>query len=238
MSVYGTTGQFIIRDVTDAAFTGGRFVVGTCPLPVATLANIIDIRNQYAGASTVVAGALKIRGVVISDASNGNTNSSNCVVQDASGGIVVRFAGAHPFLLGDSIEVNITSQTLSEFKGLLEIGGTSPSVPQGNATKLGTGTITPRICTLADVNANMSSTDSWESTLLQIQNVTISGGTGATYSGTKTLTDATGSTDLYTATGASFSATTAPTGPKTVNCVVSDYTSGVQLFIRNLTDVQ
>lgn len=238
MSVYGTTGQFIIRDVTDAQFTGGRFVVGTCPLPPTTLANIIDIRSQYSGAATVVAGNLKIRGVVISDAANGNINSSNCVIQDGTGGIVVRFSAPHPFLLGDSLEINITSQTLSEYKGWLEIGGTTPSVPLAYATKLGTGTITPHLVTIADLNANMSgTTDTWESTLVQIQNATITG-TGATYSGNTTVTDATGNLLMYTATAASFSTTPFLTGPRTITAIVSDYTTGVQLLMRNAADVQ
>lgn len=234
-SVFVSDKQLILRDESDVDMFGARFVVGTCPPPPATLATIADIRNQYQGASTGVAGALKIRGVVISDIGGNNLDSKNCVIQDGTAGIIVRFTAAHSFALGDSIEVNVSGQTLSEFNGLLEVGGSSPSVPLGNATLLGTGTITPRLVTVNDVVANMSgASDTWESTLIQITGVTFS---TSTFGTTTNVTDGTGSVLLYTRSQATFSAAAIPSGATSVTAIVSDF-NGLQLSLRNTSDVQ
>ncbi|CAN5505296.1 hypothetical protein BH11BAC2_BH11BAC2_05020 [soil metagenome] len=237
MSVYNSSLQFIVRDQDDAAFDAGRFVVGTCPLPPTQLASISDIRNQYSGSAGSIAGNLRINGVVISDINFANSDPKNLYIQDATGGIVVRFTAAHALQLGDSVEINVTGQSLSEYNGLLEIGGSSPSVPVTNAIKVGTGTIVPRPVTIAQILSNMAgSTDTWESTLVTVSNVTITGA-GTTYNGNTTVTDATGSLSMFTRSAATFSATTFPTGTVNITGIISDF-NAAQIFIRSTTDVQ
>jgi hypothetical protein len=125
--------------------------------------------------------------------------------------------------------VNLGGLTLTSYNGLYEV----TNVPNSNATKTGTGTITPRVVTAADIQANG---DVWESTLVTIQNASI-GGSGTTYNGTKTITDATGSVSHYTRSGATFSGSNLPSGTKSFTGVIGDF-SGFQLSIRNLNDVQ
>jgi hypothetical protein len=220
-----------------------RFTSGACgsapvpPPPAATLTSIANIRSQFTGATTTVTGSYKITGVVISDATFQNLNSQNVVIQDATGGIVVRFDATHSFALGDSIVVNVTGQSLSEYSGLLQVGGTNgANVPLGYATKVGTGSITPRIVTAADLIANMAGTQSWESTLIKINNVTFS---TTNFTATTNVVDATGTVLLYTDCSGTFQATFAnaaiPAGTS-ITAIVSEF-NGLQLNARSPSDV-
>ena len=151
------------------------------------------------------------------------------VLQDSTGGIVIRFTSNHSFVPGDEVEVNAGGLTLSDYNGLVQI----INVPGSAATKTGTGTITPRIATTAQIQANASA---WESTLVTIQNATISG--SATWSGTTQINDGTGILNHFTRSAATFSATALPSGNKTFTGIVSNF-NGVQLNIRDpASDVQ
>lgn len=231
-SVFSSDKQLIIRDLNDVVMDGPRLVPGSCG---SVRTDIETIRAAYAGGASSCPNGKFITGVVISDLSTSSITAKNVVVQDGTAGIIVRFSSNNTFLLGDSIKVEVSGQTLSEYNGLLEIGGTSPSVPNVNAVKVGTGTITPRVVTLADIVANMAGNDSYESTLVQVSGVTISG--SGTYSGSTTLTDATGTLPMFTTSVATFATQAYPTGVVTITGYVGDF-NGAQLNIRNTTDVQ
>ncbi len=241
-SVYNTDKQLTLRDPSDCLMDTARFTSGACgsapvpPPPAATMTSIANIRSQYTGSATTVSGSYKITGVVISNSLFQNLNSQNVVIQDATGGIVVRFDATHSFALGDSIVVNVTGQSLSEYNGLLQVGGTSPSIPIAYGTKVGTGTITPRVVTAADLIANMAGTQSWESTLIKINNVTFS---TTTFTATTNVVDATGTVLLYTDCSGTFQATFAnaaiPAGTS-VTAIVSEF-NGLQLNVRSPGDV-
>ncbi len=241
-SVYNTDKQLVIRDLEGVQMDTARFISGACgaapvpPPPAATLTTIANIRSQYTGSSTTVSGSYKITGVVISNSLFQNLNSQNVVIQDATGGIVVRFDATHSFALGDSIVVNVTGQSLSEYNGLLQVGGTSPYIPIAYGTKVGTGTITPRIVTAADLIANMAGTQSWESTLIKINNVTFS---TTNFTATTNVVDATGTVLLYTDCSVPFQATFAnaaiPAGTS-ITAIVSEF-NGLQLNARSPSDV-
>jgi hypothetical protein len=75
-----------------------------------------------------------------------------------------------PSNLGDEVEIAISDVELSEFNKLLQVN----NVPLPNATKKSSGnTLTPRTATIAEIIANFNA---WESTLVKIANVTITGG--------------------------------------------------------------
>ena len=241
-SVYNTDKQLVIRDLEDVQMDTARFTSGACgaapvpPPPAANPTSIANIRSQFTGSSTTVSGNWQISGVVISDATTQNLNSQNVVIQDASGGVVVRFDATHSFALGDSVVINVTGQTLSEYNGLLQIGGTSPSVPLSYGTKVGTGAITPRVVTASDLIANMAGSQSWESTLIKINNVTFS---TTTFTTSTNVIDATGTVLLYTDCTGTFQATFAnasiPVGTS-VTAIVSEF-NGLQLNVRSPSDI-
>ena len=134
---------------------------------------IMEIRNMFSG-NGVILGKYKIKGVVISDRIANNTQSANIVIQDATGGIVVRFSASktsgtpvnHSFNLNDEVEIVLEGDSLSKFRGLLQISRAQVS----EATKVGTGSISPRVATIPEIIANFNQ---WESTLVKVINVNL-----------------------------------------------------------------
>ncbi|MDZ4679287.1 MAG: DUF5689 domain-containing protein [Saprospiraceae bacterium] len=225
VSIFGNTKQLNIRDLNDVQMAGNRCGgVG----PGGDVIPINDVRNLFTAGTTAGPAGKTIKGVVISDRAAVNTDPRNIVLQDASGGIVVRFSAAHNFDLGDEVEVSVDGQDLSEFNGLLQVN----NVPNNAATSTGSGTLpTPREATVAEINANLNA---WESTLVKVKNATLSG--GATYSGSRTLSDGTGSIILFTRSQATFSGAALPTGNVDVVALISQF-NDAQLSIRSLNDV-
>jgi hypothetical protein len=173
-----------------------------------------ELRALFTGTTTTVPSGRKITGVVISDRSTNNLNNQNIYLQQGNGlaGICVRFTAAHTFNLGDSIDINVSGQELSEFNGLLQLN----NVPLNFAQLVSTGkTISPRVATLAAIGTNFRN---WESTLVRVATVTFSGGTGGRWGGSVTMTDASGTLPVFTSTGASFATATYPTSATSLQC--------------------
>ncbi len=218
-----TDNQFYLRDTSDVAFTGER-----CTLP-GNLMSIADLRAVGTGSAPA---NTKIKGIVISDRVANNEQAQNVVLQDGTAGIVVRFTSAHSFNQGDEIEVNVQGVSLSLFSGVLQVG----NIDLGKTLKTGTGTVTPRVTTIPDLIANYAA---WESTLIKIEDVTLSGGTGGTYSGNVTMTDGSSNTMiLRTGTSATYAGTAYPTGTVDVVSYVYPFNSTKQVKMRNTADVQ
>lgn len=225
-TLFGTTKQLIIRDENDVQFENFR-----CGQGPTTVMNISDLRALYTGTTTSAPDGKRITGVVISDRSTNNLNSQNLVLQQGNNqaGILVRFDAAHSFNLGDSIDVNVSQQELSTFNGLLQVN----QVPLSYATLRATGkSITPRVATIAQLNANYSA---WESTLVQVNSFVLSGGT--TYSGSLTMNDGATIT-LFTSAGATFAAQTAPSNVASLKGYLTIFNTTKEISIRNpATDV-
>ncbi len=188
---------------------------------------IQELRNLFKSGVTVGPDNRKIRGIVISDKDNGNLDSRNLVVQDATGGIVVRFQSNHTFTLGQDIEVAVSGQELSEFNGLLQVNGISNEL----AKSLGAGTLpTPREAKVSEIIANL---ENWESTLVLIKGATIAAGN---YSGSRNVSDATGTIVMFTRSQASFSGQAVPGGNVDIIAIVSQFNTP-QIIIRNTSDI-
>ncbi|MGC4232202.1 MAG: DUF5689 domain-containing protein [Niabella sp.] len=183
-SVFNGTVQMFIRDTGDVQFTGTR-CSGQIPLPA--LKTIAELKTYAAGDSSIPAGVY-IKGVVVSDTRN--EAAGNYRLQDATAGVQLRFtAAANPnAVVGDSLTVTVGGLSFSVFSGGLQINGV------GTAVKSGMGAITPRITTIAEVIANSRA---WESTVVTLNNVTItvtgSNSTGINY----TIADATGQLNTF-----------------------------------------
>ncbi len=192
-------------------------------------ANIADIRSVFTGGGMSAPAETKIRGVVISDRIESNIVDQNVVIQDATGGIVVRFNDAHFLNLNDEVEIVISGQELSEFNGLLQVN----NVSNNNASVVGTGNISPVSKTISEITSDL---ENLESTLVEVSGATLTGGN--TYNGALTLDDGTGAITVFTRSGAGFSGALAPTNGEDVTMVaiVSQF-NDAQLVIRNLNDV-
>ncbi len=224
-NVFGATKQLYIRNLSDIQMDGTRCSGGSGQEELITIG---EVRSIFNDGGTEGPADKKIRGVVISDKDNGNIDTRNMVIQDATGGIVVRFQGAHNFALGEEVDVIVSEQELSEFNGLLQVN----SLPNELAKTNGAATLpTPRAATVQEVLNNL---EAWESTLVQISDATITGST--TFNGATTVSDGTGSIDMFTRSAASFSDDPLPAGAVTLTAIVSQF-NDPQLVIRNLDDV-
>lgn len=229
-NIFGSTRQIQIRDTSDVKFSGAR-----CGSGPATLMNTSTLRGLFTGSPRSIANGTKITGVVISDRSTGNLVDQNLVLQQGNNlsGIVVRFATAHTLNLGDSIDVNVSNESLEEFSGVLQVNG----VDTAQVTRFAVNrSITPRTTTLAALATNG---ETWESTLVSVPNVTLTpAGAWSANSGNTTVTDATGTVTAFTRTAASFSSVTKPAVQISfLNGIVSQFNNLRQLTLRNLTDV-
>lgn len=224
------TKQLLIRNANDVNEKSNLRCDGTQVGSSADI-DLATLRAYYSGATVPAPCARKIHAVVISDNSANNFDPKNLVVQDATAGITVRFSANHSFLVGDSVEINTSGGELSEFKGLLQLNNLSLS----NVTKVGVTTAATTTLTFQQLNSNLKK---YESMLVKVLNVTLSGNSGV-YGGNVTLNDGTGSFTLYSRTGtnvATFSTTNYPSGAKTVIGVTSVYTSP-QMSIRTTNDI-
>ncbi|MBL0913728.1 MAG: hypothetical protein IBJ09_15285 [Bacteroidia bacterium] len=228
-SVFGTDKQFLIRNTDDVQFTGPR--CGSSGAP-GTLIAIRDLRAMYTGSATAAPAGRKIKGTVISDRTANNLVSQNVIIQDATGGITVRFGGSHSLSLGQEVEIPLDGGTLTLYAQLMQLENMSAS----NVTVLGVNPVTPRVATIQQINDSISK---WESTLVRINNATVTPGpTFGSSSGNQSMNDGTGSITLYTRAAATFASGAVPAGPATITGVVGRFNSTRQIQMRNASDVQ
>ena len=224
-SVFRTDRQLYMNTAADFQANGNNRCTGPGSVSLSTISSI---RSLFTGATTTLGTSKAIKGIVISDRTAANIDGRNLVIQDSTAGLVIRFSSTHSYSLGDEVEVNISGQKLSEFNGLLQA-----EVPNANAAKTGTGTIAPRTLTVAQA---VSGLETYESQLINIQNVTLSGG-GGKYSGNVSMNDGTGTMNMFTRNAATFASSNYPGGVVSVTGILSQFNS-VQLNIRNTNDVQ
>jgi hypothetical protein len=219
--------QLFIRNIDEVVMDGDR-----CPVPgedmdPITIAEIKDLFNQ---GTTSVPPNRRLEGVVISDREHDNHPGQNLYLMDENGdGLALRFAAFHNFDLGDQIRILAGSLPISRFNGLLQIS----DIPLGNGVVLGDGILPePALTTIDNLKSNF---DSFESTLVRIENVIIP--PAGTFNGNITVSDDSGEVIMYTYSYASFANT--PVTPGIYNItVIASYYNQVQLLLRNLNDLE
>ncbi|MCG8326408.1 MAG: DUF5689 domain-containing protein [Chitinophagales bacterium] len=213
--------QLNMRNITDA---GGEIME-------VELNNLMEVREYFETGASIVPNNTTITGVVISDRDNLNTHPQNIIIQDESGGLVVRFDGEHNFSYGEEVEIVVDGQELSEYNGLFQVN----NVPLSNATSLGNGTLpTPRQATVEEIIANL---EDWESTVVEITDVAFAQSGVFEGNSTLTLQDQTGQLGAYIRTQASFAGSSLPSGTFALTSIVSQF-GDPQLTIRSLNDIQ
>ena len=196
----------------------------------ATDEDISTIRALHVGTDINIPNNYQITGVVTSDITTGHFHEQNLVIQDGSAGIVVRFSEAHPFTIGTQLTIVVRGLELSEFNDLLQVN----FVPLAAVIDEKPGTLpTPRTATVAEIKANG---EAWESTLVKINAVTITG--SSTFNGVTKVTDSTGELDMFTSAGASFSGDAVPSGMVNLTGFVSEYQGTRQIGIRDKSDLE
>lgn len=236
--IYDLYNQIKIRDLADVNMNNGRCGTqgGSTPVfnNVSGYMPLDSVRMFYQGFATTMAAGRVVKGVVISDRCAGNIDMKNIVIQDSTGGIVVRFLTAASFPVGALVSINVGGVELSEYNGLLQLN----NVPNTSASYSVRASLPVHVTTIDSVLSNFNK---WESTLVEIRNATLSG-SGTTYNsaqnfGSLNMDDGTSNTTLYTRSGANFASVKFPTIPVDITGIVSDY-NGLQIMMRTIDDVK
>ncbi len=233
-SVFNSTKQIFIRNTDDVLMTGERCDVDDFEEQEDTeRITIEDLRRDFRWGTTVGPDSTRIEGVVISDRASENITNRNMVIQDEDYGVVVRFEESHDFDLGDKVAVVISGASIDEFNGLLQVNVENSRVRELSDFDI----VTPRTVTIAEI---LDDFEDFESTLVKIENATISSSDGTSYSGSTTVTDATGSMVMFTTSYSSFASNLFPTNEVTITAIVGQGTEDqiAQLSIRNLDDIE
>ncbi len=220
--------QLVISSPDDVDMSEVRCGAGT---GTETLIDISTLRALYNGVPTNAPDEKKIRGVVISDFEAQNTTGRNLHIQDASGGIVVRFDGIHPFAVHTELEFVVSNSEISEFNGLLQLNNVSLSRASVMALNVD---VQPKTKTIQEL---LSDFENLESTLVRIDNPTFSG--SGTFAGSVDVSDATGSIVMFTRSQAVFAEETLPEKADAITAIVTQGGGSelMQLSIRNLSDL-
>ena len=228
-SVFGDTKQLRLRDENDVMMENDRCSgSGGVTTPI----TIGDMRVLHTGSDVSAPNNKKIKGIVTSDRTTESVNKNSFVIQDGTAAILVYTGFTHNFNLGDEVEINTTGAQLTRFKGLLELA----NVVEASMVKTGTGSITPRIATVAEVNLNISN---WESQLVTINGANITGNSGKFGKSSVLVTDgSTGNILLFTRDGSTFSGNAYPTGTRNITGILSIFDGTKQLIIRSPSDIQ
>lgn len=197
---------------------------------------IAQVRALYTGANLTISENKFIEGVVTS--TNDNVTAKNVYIQDATGGIVLRFnvnntTDPGKVLPGEFIRVPLQGVTLTAFSGLLQLGDGTATLPHSKIIKQGTAPLPePKVITIAQLNTN-----EFQSQRVTIVGITVTTANGSkTYSGNNAMTDGTGSSTLRVESYAPFSGTVIPTGTLTITGIASTFTSS-QLVPMALSDI-
>ncbi len=219
--------QLYIRTMAELDMQGARCAI---PGDDYNLVSLADLRLAYHAGNTSIPANSRIEGVVISDYTHDNHPGQNLFLSDESGyGMAIRFSGFHRFPIGTKLRVVFASpMPMTSFRGLLQI----ENIPTGNAYDLGPGVL-PQPTQLT-INEAINQMERYQSTLIRINNVNISGGN--TFNGNLDISDGTGQMLLYTYSWASFAANTVPTSTVTLTGILSVY-DNPQLLLRSLNDI-
>lgn len=202
-------------------------------IPVGTIKTIAEVRGMYSGVDSVFTEDLTIRAVVTTDETTGNFYKET-YIQDATGGIKLRFTSSSSLSIGDSIRVQLNGGTLTEYNGMLSIDNLDPD--ESNVILKNDVTVTPVVTTLDQV------TGALQGQFIQLDNVEFEGASLGTswadpinlYSVNHNLTDCNGNIVLVRTSGYSnFAGEIIPNGNGTLYGVVGVFGNDVQIFIRD-----
>jgi hypothetical protein len=224
-TVYDDVPQLVIRDTGDVHMEGLR--CDGKPLSQPEWMSLQAVRALYQS-KDVALPAVFISGTVISDAASGNAGSEgNIVLQQGSKGIVVYFGSTAAGVpaLGDSITLNLSGATLTNYNGALEI----KNIKTNKIRVVASGkTVEPVTLSIAQLNARFAD---YESVLVRIAAAKITN--GGNYSGSKTLSDGSGEVTLFTASSASFANDRAPSITRSFQGIATPYGATKELKMRN-----
>lgn len=225
---YNSDYQLFLRTEEDVDMTGERSTI-----------NILGVGALKSRAEGAISDKAYIEGVVTLAPKNGNITERNVVLQDETGGIVVRFNSSVASLIdeGDVLRIALKGSTLGSFADVKQISDLefSGKVDGENiVTKVSTGASLP-----APVKVTLSEvlSGNYQSVLVEVEDIQfITDDVNKAVSGTRTITDCSSKLAVYTRSNASFASNKTPEGAGKIVAVASNYYEEKQLLLRNTSD--
>jgi hypothetical protein len=214
-------------------------------LPVGQVLTVAQLRDLFTGNTIQFSGDSSVYAVVTADEQNGNLYK-NVFVQDHTGAIVMRLVNSGGLYQGDSIRIYLPGTILSIYNGLLQLDSVNVD---NNVVKQATQVIkTPSLVTIAQLTATYNPTWShpWQAKLIRLDSVEfITSELGQTYANAATqqtlnrnLSDCQGTVLVRNSGYANFAGQLLPTGNGSFVGVVGQFNNDMQLFIRDINEVQ
>lgn len=207
-------------------------------LPEGQVLTVAELRSLFQGAPVRFGGDSSFFAVVTADEQNGNLYR-NVYVQDHTGAIQLRLQNSGGLYQGDSIRVYLPGTVLSSFSGMLQLDSVDVD---NNVVKQATQIYkAPTLVTIPQITPAM------QGMLVRLENVEFATSElGLTYANAVTqqtqnrsLVDCNGASVIVRTSGyANFAATQLPEGNGSFVAVVGQFNSDMQLFIRNINEVQ
>jgi hypothetical protein len=208
-------------------------------IPVGSVLTVADVKAMLVpGDETFFTKDYSVYGVVTNDETTGNLYKE-AYIQDATGGLYIRFTSSSGMYIGDSVRINLNGGSIQEYTGMLQINNLDPD---NNVVKIENEKfITPEV-TVLDSLLDISKLDYFQGRLIQLNKVEfVCDEMGNTFadainqsSEDRILSDTLGNTVIVRSSGyANFAGTTLPTGGGSLVAVVSEYNGAIQLILRD-----
>lgn len=206
-------------------------------LPVGQVLTVAQLRALYTGVPKRFGGDSSVYAVVTADEQNGNLYK-NIYIQDHTGAIVMRLLNSGGLYQGDSIRIYLPGTVLGSYAGMLQLDSVDVD---NNVVKQATLVQKqPETVTIAQITPAM------QGRLVRIEDVEFPvSEVGQTYADAvnqvtvnRTLTDCTNDLIVRTSGYANFAGRQLPTGSGSIVGVLGQFNSDMQLFIRNINEVQ
>lgn len=207
-------------------------------LPVGQILTVQQLRDLFAGEAITFTEEYSVYGVITADEQNGNLYR-NIYLQDGDAAINLRLQTPGGVYEGDSVRVYLPGTILNVFSGMMQLDNVSQI---DNIVKQATNVpFAPKTVTINEI------TPAIQGQLIRLENVEFVGGElGQPYadaitqsSVNRTLTDCNGNTVIVRSSGfANFANLTIPEGNGSFVAIVGQFNDDMQLYIRNLDEVQ
>ena len=206
-------------------------------IPVGSILTVAEVKAMYVpGQELEITTDYSVYGVVTMDESTGNIYKET-FIQDATGGMYLRFTSTSGVYVGDSVRINLNGAKILKYNNMFQVDNMDPD---NNVIKIATQVFKqPEITTLAQIFANDSL---YQGRLIQLNDVEFTcDEMGKTFadainqsSEDRMLQDALDSTVIVRSSGYSnFANTTLPTGKGSFIGIVTQYNSTIQLLLRD-----
>ncbi|WP_170228027.1 DUF5689 domain-containing protein [Vicingus serpentipes] len=209
-------------------------------VPTGNVVSIADLRAMHVPGTTVeINEDLSVFGIITADESTGNLYKES-YIEDATGGINLRFISSTGLYIGDSVRVYLKGSKLLRYNQMMQVDSLHPD---NSIVKIGTlQNRVPQVVTISEINNDL---EGFQGELIQINNVYfIEGGQGKMYadaanleSVSRSLSDGTELIDVRTSGYANFASDTLASGYGTFIGIMTQYKVGstniAQLLIRN-----